>query len=191
MAFEIRDGTGSTSTAKVTVNNQLSVASDAMPRAGRACFDGFLHAITTGPSLALTTTGSYNGLLYILNTSPTPIYIWAVELFATVASRWQVVKNPTTGTLISAGTTVTATNMNFANTYSLAATIKKGAADGQTITDGTSLVYLGRPAYDSARSLDGNLIILGQSDSVAFLCRPSASCDATVSVSVSQEDLDL
>jgi len=189
MPFEIRDGTGSTSTAKVTSNNQLSVASDAMPRSGRACFDGFLHGFTTGP-IALTTTGSYNGLLYLLNLSSLSIYVWQLSLMATISARWQLIKNPTAGTLISAGTAISATNMNFANTFTLDATLKKGA-NGSTITDGTSFYYGGKPAYDNASLLGDTPILIGQSDALAISCRPSASCDAFVSMLVSQEDLDL
>jgi len=189
MAFEIRDGTGSTSTAKVTGKNQLAVAADTMPREGRAAFDGYLHAFTTGP-ITLTTTGSYSGLLYITNSDSRPIYIWQIVAFGTVAVRWQFVKNPTTGTLISGGTSISATNVNFASTLTLGATLKKGG-DGSTVTNGTTFLYAGNPAFDASSPLTRTPIIIGQSGSFALMCRPSASCDAFVSAVVSQEDLDL
>jgi len=160
-----------------------------MPRSGRAAFDGRLHGITTG-AIALTTTGSFSGLFYLLNTTSLPIYLWQLGLVATANARWQFVKNPTAGTLISAGTAITATNMNFANTFTLGATVKKGA-DAQTITDGTTFYFGASMAHDTPDVLGDTPIIVGQSDAIAILCRPAASCDAYISMLMSQEDLDL
>ena len=189
MSVEIRDGKGTTYTAKVTASNQLSVLADSMPRAGAAAFASKLHGVTTDV-IALSTTGSFNGVLYIQNNSALQVYVWHMVLFATVNARWQVVKNPTAGTLISGGTAVTPTNLNFASTVAYDGSVLKGA-NGDTVTDGTTFMYGGSTAFEASHVLDNTPLILGQSDALAILCRPAASGDVYASLVMSQENFDL
>ena len=189
MSVEIRDGKGTTFTAKVTSANQLSVAADSIPRAGKSCFDGKLHGVTTD-AIALTTTASFNGVFYLKNDSSDAVYLWHIAAFATENARWQYVKNPTAGTLLTSGTLITATNLNFASTLTFDGEIRKGA-NAQTVTDGETFLFGGNPAFDSTFHIDDSPIILGQSDALALLCRPEVACDAYVSALMSQEALDL
>lgn len=189
MSVEIRDGKGTTYTAKVTTANQLSVAADAIPRSGKACFDGRLHGVTTD-AIALTTTGSFSGVFYLTNASEQPVFLWHLVMLATVNARWELRKNPSAGTLISAGTAVTPVNLNFASTLAYSGTLQKGA-NAQTVTDGDTFAFGASAAFEAAHVIDNSPLVLGQSDSLAVLCRPAASGDAYVSAIMSQENLDL
>lgn len=133
--------------------------------------------------IALTTTASYSGILYLTNTSTTHnIHIDGIRTSSTVGALWQLIRNPTAGTLISAGTAVVPVNDNFTSGKVLSGTAKKGV-DAQTVTDGTLIgqwqtgVYVSYPQkYDGA-------IIIGTGNSIALLCKPSAA--ATVGATLS------
>src|SRR6056300_1099407 len=142
MFYIIEDGTGSGKKASVNANNRLDTFSITETRvADISNRDGRLF-ILTSDFVALTTTGSFNGMIYLKNTSTDrDMYIDRVRICGTGTSmnamQCRFVKNPTTGTLISdanAGISVASilgsneefTGINYA-----------ASGDGKTVTDGT------------------------------------------------------
>lgn len=139
--------------------------------------------------IALTTTASFTGIWYLTNTSVTHnIHVERIRTSSTVGTLWQVVKNPTTGTLISAGTAVTPVNYNFSSGRTLSATVKKGV-DAQTVTDGVWLEQWQTNVYDAKERQYDGAIILGAGNSLAILCKPSAAATVGSTLSIWVEEL--
>ena len=108
--------------------------------------------------VALTTTGTYTGLIYIKNTSAVDLTLKSVRSSGTVAQQWRMIKNPTTGTLISAGTDVVPVNTNFGSGTLAVAELKKGV-DAQTITNGALLGQWANAAATMLLEFDGSIIL--------------------------------
>lgn len=185
--MEIIDGTGSGNSAKVSENRLHTFSLIEYPTESFA-HDGNTFFVPTD-FIALTTTASYTGIWYITNTSVTHnIHVEGIRSSSTVASLWRLIKNPTTGTLISAGTAVTAVNTNFSSGKTLTGTCKKGV-DAQTITDGTLIGQWMTGTYGVfERSYEGS-IILGTGNSLALECKPSAASTVGSTMSVWMEPL--
>lgn len=139
--------------------------------------------------IALTTTASYTGILYLTNTSVTHnIHIERIRTTSTVNTLWKVLKNPTAGTLISAGTAVTPVNYNFSSGRVVTGTAKKGV-DAQTVTDGTWMEQWMTGVYGVVeRQYDGS-IILGAGNSIAICAQPSGAGTVGSTLSVWMEAL--
>lgn len=139
--------------------------------------------------ISLTTTASYTGLLYLTNTSTTHnIHIERLRTSSTVGALWYTVKNPTAGTLISAGTAVTPVSYNFSSGKTLTGTAKKGV-DAQTVTDGTWMEQWQTNVYDAKERQYDGAIVLGAGNSFALMCKPSAAATVGATLSVWMEPL--
>lgn len=181
--MEIIDGTGSGKAAKVSADNRLHTFSLIEYPMESFSHNGDSFVIPT-EFIALTTTASYTGILYLTNTSVTHnIHIERVRTSSTAGTLWKVLKNPTAGTLISAGTAVTPVNYNYSSGRTLTGTAKKGV-DAQTITDGTWLEQWQTGVYQAIeRQYDGTIIV-GAGNSIAILAQPSAAATVGVTLSV-------
>src|SRR6056300_1234810 len=142
MFYIIEDGTGTGNKAKVNEQNRVETFSIIESRIADISNRDGKSYILTSDFVALTTTGSFNGMLYLKNTSTErDLYIDRVRVCGTGTSmnamQCRFVKNPTTGTLISdanAGISVASilgsneefTGINYA-----------ASGDGKTVTDGT------------------------------------------------------
>jgi len=127
----------------------------------------------------LTTTASYSGILYLKNDHPDDeVHIGILRTCGTGTGylQWQIHKNPTTGTLISAGTAITPVNAKFLSNNTMNATAIKGV-DGATITDGTIMGTWtdGTPGHSTTDL--GGTIIVGPGDSVAIDVKPSVATE--------------
>lgn len=186
--MEITDGAGSGKSAKVSSGNRLYTSSLI-----EYPMEAFSH---TGDSFAipsefvsLTTTASYSGILYLKNTSSTHnIHIERIRTSSTVGTLWYVVKNPTTGTLISAGANANAVNYNFGSGKPLPGTAKKGA-DAQTVTDGTWLEQWQTSTYGVFQRGYEGAITLGTGNSIAILAKPSAAATVGTTLSIWIEEM--
>lgn len=139
--------------------------------------------------ISLTTTASYTGVLYLTNSSVTHnIHIERLRSSSTVGCLWYTVKNPTAGTLISAGTAVVPVNYNFSSGRTLTGTAKKGV-DAQTVTDGTWMEQWQTNVYDSRERQYDGAIVIGAGNSIAVLAKPSAAATVGVTLSVWMEPL--
>lgn len=186
--MEIVDATGTGSGAKVSKDNRLYTFSLL-----EFPMESFSH---TGDSfiiptqfVALTTTASYTGLLYLTNTSVTHnIHIERLRSSSTVGTLWKVLKNPTAGTLISAGTAISPVNYNFSSGKTLTGTAKTGV-DAQTVTDGTWLEQWQTGVYGYIERQYDGAIVLGAGNSLAICAQPSAAATVAATLSVWMEPL--
>jgi len=179
----IKDGTGKGFQASVNPNNRLRTHAEVLEllpavslRDGKAFF---YHT----DFVALTTTGSFSSLVYLKNTSTTPLAIMKVRTCGTAYCQWRLLKNPTGGTLISAGTATTPVALNFSSPEDFEGTALVGV-DGHTTSGHTVLgTWINGGPGHSVEEFSGALI-LGQGDSIAMEVKPSAAATVCSSIQV-------
>jgi hypothetical protein len=187
MFYIIEDGTGSGKKAKVNAENRVetfsvieSRISDISNREGKSF-------ILTSDFVALTTTGSFNGMLYIKNTDTSQdLYIDRVRICGTGTSmnamQSRFVKNPTTGTLISDANDGISVAANLGSNEEFAGINYAASGDGKTVTDGLqfSQFTIHLPGH-TIQEYNGAIIIPGGS-SMAIEVKPGAATTACIEV---------
>ena len=184
MAFPILDGTGRGYHSAVNSNNQLEVraVSQSDLRFDSEVEKNAFYAISG--FVALTTTVSFSGIFYLQNAGPS-VHVHQLRTCGSVSAQWRLIKNPTTGTLISAGTSIPPQNINFTSPTQYDGSVLYGV-DGSTIADGDALAQWINGVGHSNTLFDG-AIILGNGDTMALEVQPAAAGDVCVSVLLSQE----
>ena len=139
--------------------------------------------------IALTTTASFTGILYIKNTQAKGLtHFKFIRQSSQAGTQWKFLKNPTAGTLISAGTDILPVNADFSSPTEATGVFKVGV-DAQTVTDGTHMGQHQTGAYSTLPfDVDGG-IALGPGDSFVVLAKPSVACDVGVTLTFWEEEI--
>lgn len=175
MSTVIKDGTGTGNTAQVDNKNRMRTFATTETGGTEAAFSGDLYNVNTG-TVALTTANE-SALVYMKNTDSVPWVFNRVFYNAGPSTggsgdfKADVIANPTTGTLISAGTALTAHNLNFGSSQTLTSTTLKGV-EGSTVTDGTVRVSTIIPAAGTRVLISFDSIILEPGSSIAVAITP-------------------
>lgn len=187
--FIIRDA-ASGRAAEVNAINHLETVAVTVAASTYSTERGDSYNINTtigngGSKLSLT-NASESGLLYIKNTesgqqSGVDKDLVIDTLFINLGTSTngsgeaivRIVRNPTAGTLISGGTSMSAVNRNFSNSKTPNATILYGG-QGSTVTDGSDILY-STITSAPARAVIPVDFILKFGDSMAVLVTPPAS----------------
>jgi hypothetical protein len=186
--MKILDGTGKGYLAKVDENNRLSTDSLTVDESVNATYGGMAYNVNTG-TINLT-SGNPSALLYMRNDSDSDIIITAFFYLLGTSTGgtgdWavDVYRNPTAGTLVSAGTDFTAVNRDFGSANELDATIKKGA-EGSTLTDGTIVIQSLFPS-SGRQTVAVGAIVISSGNSIGFIVDPpSGNTSANVQMAFS------
>jgi hypothetical protein len=141
----IEDGTGKGYNAKVNKRNQILAETVSSTIVEDASSNGNSYNINTG-TITLT-SDSKSAVLYLKNNGANDIVIAQIGyLFGNSAggsgdASAEVIKNPTTGTLISSASDVAInTNKNFGSSNTITVDAYKGS-EGDAITDGEVAYY--------------------------------------------------
>ena len=146
MAEEIIDGTGSGNRAKVDVHKRMHVDAITFGRSEQEVELGNAYSVNTG-TFSLTTANK-SACLYLKNDEDDDVVLTLmVYILGNSNSNGDctidVIKNPTTGTLIDGAVAaeMAGVNRNFGSSLALKSTtlIYKGA-EGNTFTNGTKLI---------------------------------------------------
>jgi hypothetical protein len=182
MGLRIEDGKGKGNEVGVSGDNQLLTLATTQELGLQQAHAGRAFFASTG-LISLTTTASFNGLLYILNGHQTDMLHIAAGHFGTngIATTFKVVKNPKSGTLISGGTTITPYNVNFGSGAGFIGTAKKGA-NALTITDGDDFLF--RQVGEVTISDALKFVIMPPQSSIAVLAQPSAAAVVNIGLLV-------
>lgn len=181
MAEIIQDGRGTGNTAKVDSLGKVHADAVSTFKEDSQARRGLAYNINTG-TITLTNASTANGVLYLKNNEDYDLiisniaYILGNSTGGTGDILVEVIKNPTTGTLISGASTVeTSSNKNFGNSRLLNALVYKGAT-GNTVTDGSTFAktILGTGAQRIIGVLGGS-IILPRGSSIAIRFTTPAS----------------
>jgi hypothetical protein len=143
MSFSILDGKGSGKEAQVSTLNKLKTDGISQTYFAYHTLAGAGYMVSTG-EINLTTDGA-SAICYVKNNENRELVMDSFNVCqeattgGTGNTLIELIKNPSTGTLISAGTAISAGNKNFGSANTLDADITKGA-EGSTITNGTTLL---------------------------------------------------
>jgi hypothetical protein len=183
--FELRDGTGSGRMAKVDNDKRLQTSSVITPVSAHIAEDDGQTYMLASDFISLTTTGSFNALMYVKNTSATRnLHIETIRTCSTDTGSIQIrlIKNPTAGTIISDANDSDKLNSNFSSNNSFSGLSYAASGDGKTITDGENFTqFINRSPGHSIQEYSGG-IILGPGDSIGLTAKPSASTTICVEI---------
>jgi len=168
----------------VNAKGQAQTRSVTLPRITEATVKGRAFYIHSG-FVSLTSTGSFNGIAYIKNTSQLNMNVHSIRTCGEMVQQWELYRNPTTGTLISSGSAKIPQNLNFSSGGVFNGTVLAGA-DGYTITDGNLLAHWINPVGHSTEELQGSLI-LGPNNTMALQCKPASSGNVCIAILVDFE----
>jgi hypothetical protein len=187
MATEIVDGTGKGNRVKVTDDNRLEVFAINESRIADISNKTGESFILTSDFISLTTTASFNGMMYVKNNDPDKIlYVDKVRICGTGTSMGYVqskfFKNPTTGTLISDANTGLAVPANLSSTVDFVGTVYAASGDAKTITDGDqfSQFTIHLPGH-TIQEYQGSLI-LENGASMGIACKPSYATEICIEI---------
>lgn len=185
--LKIKDGTGSGRTAGVNEANRLETEAITITELENRSETEEGAYYLASDFIALTTTASFNGVLYFKNTLEQEIHIAYIRTCGDMVQEWKLIKNPTTGTLISDANAGLSNNINFSSNKTLTADVYSASGDGKTITNGSQIAQLINDVGHSNTPLEGALI-LKNGDSVALTCKPAAAGDVCATVLVYIEE---
>lgn len=175
----IHDGEGSSRLAGVDSKNRLKTLSVSESRfADISRQEGLGFLIATG-FISLTTTGSFNGIVYIKNTSAEAkdLLIGKIRTCSDASGTMRVktIKNPTAGTLISDANSATVNSANFGSSQTFGGLAYSASGDGKTVTDGSDASqYINHSPGHSIQEYDG-LLVIPKGSSFALVVQPSAA----------------
>lgn len=193
MATEIIDGTGKGYRAAVNKNKRLETFSITESRLADISLREGRSFLLTSDFISLTTTGSFNGMLYIKNTDTSKlVFIDKIRVCGTGTSmnsmQTKFYKNPTTGTLISDANAGISVAANLGSEELFPGLVYSASADGKTITDGTqfSQFTIHLPGH-TIQEYQGTVIIPGGS-ALGIAVKPGAATEACIEVQCWVED---
>jgi len=179
MAEQILDGKGTGKRAEVDLNNRLQVFSISEGLSLDAAKNGENYNINTG-SITLT-SANQSAVLYMKNNEDKTFVITDVIVILGASTGGsgdltvEVIRNPTTGTIISGASDVAVVgNRNFGSSRQFVADVYKGA-EGNTITNGTDFSDTTRSAASTVIHFDADVIAMPKGTSIGVNITPQAS----------------
>src|SRR5210317_1734856 len=153
----IIDGTGSSYQAKVDNKNRLSTFAISEGKIGDASKDGDSFVLASD-FISLTTTASFNALMYIKNDSNKDLLIQTIRSCsdATGTLQFRLLRNPTAGTIVSDANVADQLAANFGSNREFEGLAYSASADGKTFTDGDDFTqYINRSPGHSIEDYRG------------------------------------
>jgi len=165
-------------------NNNLHTFSITESRIADISKTGYSFLLATD-FVSLTTTGSFNGIMYIKNTdSNKSLFIDSVRVCGDTTGNAQIryLRNPTAGTLISDANDADQLSANAGSNIPFPGLAYSASGDGKTVTDGDSWSqYIQRTAGHSSEIYNGAIIIPNGS-SLAISAKPSVAMTLCMAV---------
>jgi hypothetical protein len=175
----ILDGTGSGNEAAVDKNNRLQVLAISEGYSIEAAIQGENYNLNTG-SISLTSSNK-SAVFYLKNNEDKAFIIEDIIVILGASTGGtgdlvvDVVRNPSTGTIISNAVDVDiVANRNFGSNRPLTADSYKGV-EGDTITDGSDFADTTRSSAGTVIHFDSDVIILPKGSSIGINITPQAS----------------
>lgn len=179
MTNQIKDGSGKGFLAKVTSNQKLLVEATVFTNMHTVSNDqGQAYVITTD-FIDLTDTSVFHGILYVQNNATRHLHLELVLSGEDSLTKWQFLRNPITGTLVSAANLTNETNLNFISNNIAELTAYQGF-EGATVSGLSAANWIAPPG--GFPIFLGGAIVLGPSDSIGFAAKPSLVGSVNMSV---------
>lgn len=187
---QLQDATGQGYGAKVDDHNRLHVDSISTDRESYSSQSGFSFNVNTG-LITLTNAATKNAVMYLVNNEDYPLVITNL-FYQTGASTGgsgniivDVLRNPTTGTIVSGATAVEINiNRNFGSSRTLDVTAYKGAT-GNTFTNGTKALESILPTSVQRVAVSAGAITLPKGSSIGVnITTPTGNTSITVEFAI-------
>lgn len=178
----INGGTGNGYAMQVNEKFQAETFSTIRTEIAEVSLDDEQAYVVSSDFIALTTTASFSGILYIKNTDSQgrDMFIEHIRVCATegVADpchiQCKVLRNPTTGTLISNASAANTANSNFGSANAFNGIAYKGA-DANTVTNGDWFTQFISHAPGHSILDYNDSVVIPKNSSIAIMVKP---CDA-------------
>lgn len=187
--YTIKDGTGSGNQVKVDGNKRLHVDSSSRSEDKQAALLGQSFNINTGT--VTLTSGGESAVCYLKYTGDKALVI--KEILGIVGSttggsgdaEMKLIKNPSTGTIISGATNVDTTqNRDFSSANLFDGVSYKGA-EGLTLTNGTDFADTTRSSFGVPIAFDASIIVLRKGNSIGVtFTPPSGNTSQTIKIAI-------
>ncbi|MDO3651309.1 hypothetical protein [Nocardia mangyaensis] len=192
----IQDGTGTGKNAKVDTDNRLHVDSVSRTTFQQSVIKGNGYNINTG-TITLT-SDSESAIFYFKYTGDRAIIIKEILVIAGSTTGGsgdatiKVIKNPTTGTIVSTATDVdTSINRDFSSSKVIDGDIYKGT-EAATMTNGSTFAVTTRSAFTAPITFDAESIILRKSNSIGVkFTPPTGNTSQVVTVAITATEPEL
>jgi len=164
----IQSGDHTSNAAKVSDNGELYTLATSISKLYMEGENGNSFYLFSG-FVNITTANEECGLFYFTNTSSLDLHIAQIRTCGSTYQRWRMIKNPTSGTLISTGSSDTIPqNLNFGSGKVFNGMSRVGGT-GYTVTDGTHMSqWQNMGPGHSETNLDG-AITLKQNTGIALM----------------------
>jgi hypothetical protein len=184
MMSSILDGRGRGYRAGVTPRRQLETIAVTESRIADISKSGYSFLVATD-FVSLTTTGSFNGLLYIKNNSTDRnIFIKTVRVCSSGTGYMQIraIRNPSAGTLISDANSADKLSANAGSNVVFDGLAYSASGDGKTVTDGDNWTqFINKSPGHSVQDYQGAIVIPG-GKSVAITAKPSVATTICIEI---------
>lgn len=174
----ILDGTGAGFRAKVDNANRLATTAKTLTGSLIETVAGKTFSFASG-AITLTTAGN-SALLVVRNNEDLDLIVESIRFQAFDSTggsggipTWTVLKNPTTGTIFSAGTAATPSNANYGSTNTVDVTMFRGA-EGLTFTDGTVHANIFGDRVPCRVTIDSAEFVVPRGSSIGLRATPPA-----------------
>lgn len=179
----IIDGTGSSYEAKVDSKNRLSTFAITEGRIADASKDGDTFVLASD-FISLTTTASFNAMMYIKNESDKDLFIQTIRTCSTGSGHMQfrLIRNPTTGTIVSDANDADQFAANFGSNKEFEGLAYSASADGKTITDGDNFTQFTNHSPGHSTEDYRGAVVLPKGSSLGITCKPSVAGEVCLEV---------
>lgn len=178
MSTQILDGSGSGYAAKVNSLNRLETFSIIENRVADVSKRTGLSFVLASDFISLTTTGSFNGIMYVKNESDKyDLYIDKVRTCSDIMGNVQIriLRNPTAGTLVSDANLADQLSANVGKEEPFDGLAYSASGDGKTVTDGENFSqFINHSPGHSIQEYDG-AVIIPRGKSIAMVAKPSVA----------------
>lgn len=182
--MKIEDGTGAGYIAGVDSNNRLETFSIVESRAADISNRTGKSFLLASDFISLTTTASFNGIMYVKNNDDLSLYINAIRTCsdASGSAQIRILSNPTAGTLISDANDSDKLSSNLGSSETFGGLSYAATGDGKTVTDGDQLSqFINRSPGHSIQQYNGSLV-LPKGSSMAIVAKPSVATTLCVEI---------
>lgn len=168
-------------TMRVTSDGHAEVSARTTTIAAAEAFLGNAYNFNTG-SITLTNASTANGIAWIKNTTTSETYVITAMFYlfgnstsGTGDGLMEVLRNPTTGTVVSDASTQAPVNRDFGSAKTLTGSFFKASGSGKTITDGTVAIESLFSAPTGRAALTVGAIIIPPGASIGWRYTTQAS----------------
>jgi len=166
------------------------VNSDGRMLVEAASVDGLASSSRDGDGFCISTdfitvnaAAGYSGVFFLRNNSGSKkLHISHVCTSNMNLTKWHMIKNPTTGTLLDDGLIKEPENLSFNSGNRFDGIFTYGDGSALTVTDGVKIPSWINPPGGSTNALGGSMV-LGTNNSLAIMCEPTV-IDTDVSITL-------